>query len=73
MPKVKKIKFEADKRDIDNLVKRLPDMNWGIQTMFECGEMTVTELHAIADIFAGIKNILDIEECEYPQLYRLKE
>lgn len=68
--KKKMVTIKVEQRDVDLILSCCNDMQWGINSMFEYGSMTVVELHKMDDMFRNIKSLLDIkDDGVYPNNY----
>jgi len=73
MNKEKMVTVKVPERTVALIIKHCNNVKWGINGMFECGSMTVEELHAISDFFLEVKQAFDIEDDGlYPNNYYRK-
>jgi hypothetical protein len=73
MIKEKMITVKVPERTVGLIVKHCNNVKWGIDSMFEFGNMTVEELHAINDFFREVKEAFNIEDDGlYPNNYYRK-
>ena len=74
MTKEKMITVKVSERTVGLILKHCNNVHWGLNSMFECGSMTVEELHASNDFFREVKEAFNIkDDGVYPNNYYRKE